>query len=241
MQDLLIDAGNTRLKLGLFHSKELVFKETMAYAEVAVRLPELLQMHQVKNIFICDVSGKLEALLPALNLELPITFLTEQTILPFDNLYQSATLGSDRKALVAGAMAIYPQRNCLVIDAGTCVTYDILTHAHEFLGGNITPGLQMRLQAMHTFTGKLPLLEWQETAELMGNTTQACMQSGTYYGLIGEINYFVEAYQQMHPGLRVILTGGDAHVLAKSIKTSIFVNEDLLLHGLNKIVNHHAE
>ncbi len=241
MLDLLIDAGNTRLKLGLFHNKEMVFKETMAYAEFAVRLPELLQMHQVKNIFICDVSGNLEALLPALKIDVPIAFLHEQTILPFHNLYQSATLGSDRKALVAGAMAIYPQRNCLVIDAGTCVTYDILTHAHEYLGGNITPGLQMRLQAMHTFTGKLPMLEWQGTAELMGNTTQACMQTGAYYGLIGEINFFVEAYKQEHPGLMVILTGGDAHVLAKSIKTSIFVNEDLLLHGLNKIVNHHAE
>ncbi len=241
MPYLLIDAGNTRVKLAMFLDNEMLFKEVLAYDHFGSRLPELLQIHPIQNIFICDVGGKLEAIIPSLQINLPIAYLTAQSILPFENLYESVTLGSDRKALVAGAMALYPQRNCLVIDAGTCVTYDVITHAHEYLGGNITPGLQMRMQAMHAFTGKLPLLEWQGAAAVLGPTTDACMQSGAYYGLIGEINYLVEAYQQNHPGLIVLLTGGDAQVLAKSIKTSIFVNEDLLLYGLNKIVNHHAE
>lgn len=241
MHTLVIDAGNTQVKCGVFEQNQLVRTERISYEELAEELPKCIQLYAVEAILVSDVSGKITAIFEAISLAIPIHFLSPSFQLPFQNHYQSATLGSDRIALVAGAMSVFPDTHCLVIDAGTCVTYDLITSSHAYLGGAISPGLHMRLKAMHSFTGKLPLPGWEAPRSYMGNTTHDCLLAGAYYGLVGEIEYMVARYASEYEGLQVILSGGDASELAMNIKTSIFVHEHLLLYGLNKLLIHNAE
>lgn len=239
-KSIVVDAGNTRVKMAMFDHDALLHLLVLAHENFWETLFAWVGSDQIEQVLISDVSGKLEALKPN-DLPISIVWLNAETILPFKNLYQSkATLGADRKALVAAAMYFYPKKPCLIIDAGTCVTFDLLTAFEEYLGGSICPGLHMRLQAMHTFTGKLPLPTFTEIPALTGTSTDSCLLSGAYYGLISEIEYFAAQYQQQFEGLHILLTGGDAQVLAKRIKTSIFVHEHLLLFGLHKILSHHA-
>lgn len=156
---------------------------------------------------------------------------------PFINLYATpVTLGKDRIALVAAAVRNYPGKNVLVIDAGTCVTYDFKNKKEEYLGGAISPGLQMRFDAMHKFTGNLPLLSGTEEVKLVGNSTQSSMNSGVVNGLAFEIDSFINAYKADNKDLTIILTGGDSQLLLKRLKNSIFANPNFLLEGLNYIL-----
>lgn len=237
MKNLVIDAGNTRIKVAIFEENHL-----QSYMVFNPAVPEdfvaWCQGFKPKKMLLSDVGGmaleKIGAYLPSV----PLYQLSSELNLPFTNLYGSKqTLGADRMALVAGGIHFFPGQELLVIDAGTCVTYDVLGLNQNYLGGNITPGLQMRLQAMHNFTGKLPLPEFSHPAEVLGTDTITCLLSGAYFGLIGEVEYFITHYGNQKPNLKVLLTGGDAQSLAKSLKSSIFVHEHLLLYGLNKIVS----
>lgn len=234
---LVIDSGNTRIKIGLFKDHELIHAEAVLVSQ----LPETLRSLTLKNgsmpAILSDVSGSLGDLA----WEGPLVRLDQDTKLPYKNLYHTPqTLGADRKALVAGAQFFFPNQTCLVIDAGTCVTYDVLTASQEYQGGAISPGLQMRLKAMHTFTGKLPLAEMIDTVPLAGLDTASCLLSGSLYGMTGEIEGFISSYTAVFGPMQVLLTGGDAPLLAKHLKTGIFVHEHLLLFGLHHILNTHA-
>lgn len=233
---LVIDAGNTRIKFAHFIGDALHDSFTWdPFSEVG--LNQLLAAKHFDKVILSDVSGTALMKLQTF-FKQEILVLGAHLKLPFANLYSTPnTLGADRIALVAGAMANYPNTNCLIIDAGTCVTYDLLRADAAFLGGNITPGLQMRLKAMHSFTGKLPLPEFSFPDEVLGTQTSECLVSGAYYGLIGEIEWLVQTYAQEFPALKTILTGGDAQLLAKRLKTNIFAEPQLLLYGLNKIAS----
>ncbi len=234
---LVIDAGNTLIKFAWFKHQELQEQYTWDRSD-AVALQTWLAQKDFQKILLSDVSGQALPILAPFLGHHKILQLSAQLNLPFNNLYATPhTLGADRMALVAGAMALFPQKNCLIIDAGTCVTYDLLSAEGNYLGGNITPGLQMRLKAMHTFTGKLPLPELILPLEVLGNDTVSCLQTGAYFGLVGEIEWLTAHYQKDFADLHLILTGGDAQLLAKRLKTNIFANPQLLLHGLNKIIS----
>ncbi len=233
---LVIDAGNTRIKFAHFIGDAL--HDSFIWDPfVEEGLNQFLTAKHFDKIVLSDVSGNALAKLQTY-FKQEILLLGPQLQLPFANLYATPnTLGADRLALVAGAMAKYPEANCLIIDAGTCVTYDVLRADATFLGGNITPGLQMRLKAMNSFTGKLPLPEFSFPEKVLGTQTSECLVSGAYYGLIGEIEWLVQTYAQEFPALKTILTGGDAQLLAKRLKTNIFAEPQLLLYGLNKIAS----
>lgn len=240
MQTLVIDAGNTRIKAAIFENALLQHHAVFDYAEWRNNMGLWLQDFAPQKTLISDVGKRL-------NWESSGVFthaieLGPELEMPFKNNYLSKeTLGADRKALVAGAQYIYPGESVLIIDAGTCVTFDLLKASQEYEGGSISPGLQMRLQAMYSFTGKLPQVPYKMPGDMVGKDTQACMLSGAYFGLVGEIEYLIARYSELYAGLKVILSGGDAAELAKNIKTSIFVNEHLLLIGLNQILIHHAD
>ncbi|MCF8253061.1 MAG: type III pantothenate kinase [Bacteroidia bacterium] len=242
MHNLLVDIGNTRSKIALFQANELQEFWIKPIEDLFGFLQELISTKDIYAALLSDVSGKWQKEW-VLNLPTSKVFWLNQNLpMPFKNKYATPqTLGADRMALVAGAIHFYPNQACLVIDAGTCVTYEVMNSFQEYLGGNITPGLHMRLKAMHTFTGKLPLPNWELPLQVLGTDTQSCLLNGAYYGLLGEINHFVEEYRQQFPEIKVLLTGGDSEILAKKIKTSIFVNEHLLLYGLNKILTDHAK
>ncbi|HZJ36686.1 MAG TPA: type III pantothenate kinase, partial [Gillisia sp.] len=163
--------------------------------------------------------------------------LNQQLPQVFTNLYATPnTLGNDRIALVSAASKHFPTENVLVIDAGTCITYDFKNNKNEYLGGAISPGMEMRYKAMHNFTENLPLLDREEEIKLIGNSTNYCMHSGVIYGITFEIDGIIAAYQGQYKDLTIILTGGDAQFLCKRLKNSIFANSNFLLEGLNYIL-----
>jgi type III pantothenate kinase len=139
-------------------------------------------------------------------------------------------------ALAAAAFFRQPRTNTLVIDAGSCITYDFMNDFGEYRGGGISPGLRMRYKALHTFTARLPLLHPAAPDELIGNATESSMHSGVVNGLVAEIDGIIAMYNDRYPDLTVILTGGDAQFLSERVKSSIFAHSNFLLEGLNQLL-----
>lgn len=240
--NLAIDIGNSRIKLGLFEAGKMVEKLVWDTWRPEALL-DLATNQGVKNIIFSSVA---KVLPPPVELQMREQFflllLNNQTPLPFKNQYRTPhTLGIDRLAAVAGAQALFPGINCLVIDAGTCITYEMLTAQGEYLGGNIAPGIRLRLQAMHTFTARLPEVHQGPTEHWIGYSTESAMQNGAQWGLSFEIEGAIEQFSAHFAPLQVILTGGDAEFLAEMMKSKIFVHSDLVLIGLNKILTHNVE
>ncbi|MGB3776659.1 MAG: type III pantothenate kinase, partial [Leeuwenhoekiella sp.] len=163
--------------------------------------------------------------------------LDHRVKVPFKNLYETpTTLGVDRVALMAAAVKNHPGQNVLVIDTGTCVTYDFKNKKEEYLGGSISPGLSMRFKALHQFTANLPLLTSQKSVKTIGKNTSEAIQSGVIYGISHEINGVINSYIEDYPDIEVILTGGDALFLSKTLKNGIFAHQNFLLEGLDYIM-----
>jgi type III pantothenate kinase len=150
-------------------------------------------------------------------------------------------LGADRIALVAGAIEIYDKQNVLVIDAGTCITYDFITAKNEYLGGGISPGMGIRFRSLNTFTQKLPLIEYREEFQLIGKNTENSILSGVLNGVICEIDGIIEKYKENFGELQIILSGGNTIFFDKRLKNNIFAFPKLLLYGLNSILNYNAQ
>jgi len=183
----------------------------------------------------CDVRGTAADLIAAAGFKGKVLRLTHELPIPLKNCYQTPhTLGMDRLAAAIGAWQQFPHQHTLVIDAGTCVTYDFVTAAAEFLGGIISPGLQMRLKAMHAFTAGLPMIttDFAAPPPLIGQNTTEAMLSGAFHGLAGEINGLISNYQSIFGRFNILLTGGDALFFDKTIKEANFVNENVVLDGL---------
>jgi type III pantothenate kinase len=162
--------------------------------------------------------------------------------MPFKNLYKTPeTLGLDRLALASAAVQQYPKTNTLVIDAGTCITYDFVDANAHYFGGAISPGLQMRYNALHKQTAQLPLLQPKRQTSYIGATTEASIHSGVIFGTVQEIQGVVSTYLLDYSDLTVILTGGDANFLCKQFKISIFANSNFLLEGLNFILDFNSD
>ena len=167
--------------------------------------------------------------------------ISNQTPVPFKNLYHSPqTLGRDRIALVAATIDLFPQRNCLIIDAGTCITLDFLNERGEYLGGSIHPGITMRLKALNRYTDKLPLVEKSWLDNHIGTSTEECIRIGVVKAAVMEINAFVEEYNKEYDNLKVILTGGDTDLFLNKIKNEIFAHPNMVLKGLQKIARYNA-
>jgi type III pantothenate kinase len=238
--NLIIDIGNTSVKLAQFQDKEVLQHWRWPNLD-EVKLLGLIKRKKIKQVALSSTRGIDEAVLESIKSEVPVLVLDATTPLPIVNKYKTPkTLGKDRLAAVVAAHDLYPGKNCLVIDAGTCITYDLITKNGEYLGGGISPGLDMRFKAMHTFTAKLPLVKRKKEVSLIGNTTESSLQSGGALGAAIEVAGFIAAYRKKHSQLNVILTGGDANFLANSLKTKIFVHQHLVLRGLNKIVIYNA-
>jgi len=168
---------------------------------------------------------------------LQLTIVSIEMLLPFNNLYKTPkTLGLDRIALIAAAVDQYQNKNVLVIDVGTCVTYDFVNSKNEYLGGAISPGLTIRYEALHNLTAKLPLLKPDDSDYFIGNSTESSIHSGVINGLVNEIDGTIQQYQSTYQDLTIILTGGDTNFLAKKLKSSIFANSNFLLEGLNHLL-----
>lgn len=234
MTQLIVDIGNSRIKAAKFEGtdllEELVFTDLQGLKTYAAQL----------SIDACMISSVRydEATLLA-ELGFPFHYLSVHSKVPFQNNYGTPhTLGVDRKAALAGARSYFLKGPVLVIDMGSCITYDVLAADDTFTGGSISPGLTMRFQAMHQHTARLPLanLDKDTIPLLSGDNTLACLQSGVYYGILHEMEGFIRQYSMRYPDLRVIICGGDSFFFETLTKDHIFVIPNLVLYGLNRIL-----
>ncbi len=238
--NLVIDVGNTLVKLAVFDSGILKHKKTCVKTDFSPTLAEFSEnFNSITNSIVSSVANLSDHQLSKLEQLCNVLLLDHETKVPFKNKYGTPkTLGIDRIALVSAAAHTYPDTNVLVIDAGTCITYDFLNSENEYLGGAISPGLAMRYKSLHTFTDKLPLLEPNNPKGVTGNSTATSIHSGVVNGILFEIDGFIKAYKNHYENLTVILTGGDAHFLRDTIKNDIFANSNFLLEGLNHILEY---
>ncbi len=234
---LAIDVGNTRIKSAVFEQNTL--KELIVfYKEDFVKNIEniLKKYSNIHNLIVSSVGKIEESHFLELKKLTNVIFINQFSHFPFENLYTTpSTLGIDRMVLACGAVLGYPNKNRLVIDAGTCVTYDYINDKNQYLGGAISPGLRLRYESLNNFTAKLPLLTIENPNGLIGNSTSQSIHSGVVFGLINEISGFVNQFEANNSNFIIILTGGDADFLAKRLKNTIFANSNFLLESLNLI------
>ncbi|MCS7035705.1 MAG: type III pantothenate kinase [Saprospiraceae bacterium] len=235
--NLALDIGNTRIKGGLFRGKQLLGHSDWATQEWALIAAFAKEM-QARQVVLSAVAPVDEEVVEQLKRQtdywLEITHLTP---MPFKVAYKTPhTLGRDRIAAVAGAHARFPGHNCLVVDCGTCIKYDMLTAEGVYLGGNIAPGAFMRLRAMHEFTARLPLAPMEMPADFIGDSTTTALQNGALLGATLEIEGFVQTFRRRFADLIVILTGGDATFFRPVLPFDLLVEPQLTLHGLNHLL-----
>ncbi|MCH7414041.1 type III pantothenate kinase [Belliella sp. R4-6] len=238
MKQLIIDIGNTRIKTALFEVENIISEKAFIHLEEMIVYVKCLDFDYC---LISSVKYTEEELAAALDFK--FVFLTVHTAVPISNKYGSPdTLGVDRKAAVIGARALFSSGTLLSIDLGSCITYDFLTSNDEYLGGSISPGMNMRFKAMHQQTARLPLaaIEENEKINLIGDNTISGLQSGVYHGIRLEIEGFITAYQQQHQDLKVIICGGDSKFFETLTKDHIFVIPNLVLYGLNRILTYNV-
>lgn len=236
--NLCVDIGNTRVKIGVFQGKRLT-KRIIATDFEESKILALANQIAATNAIVSSVAENVSNLIADLNGICPTFELTASTPLPFANRYATPeTLGKDRLAAVAGAQALWSGKHCLVVDCGTCIKYDLMTSDGIYHGGNIAPGLKMRIQAMHHFTARLPEVAMEMPAGFIGDSTEKALQNGALRGAMLEIEGFVQLFEKKYAPLQVVFTGGDATFLQPFLTISNHLIEpDLTLHGLNHILN----
>ena len=235
--NLVVDYGNSAAKVGIFDHETLVENRSFATLEA---LQKFVQHFAANNILVSSVNEDPRQILGIAEAKNKFV-LTPDLPLPIQNKYATPkTLGMDRIASACGAWQLFPNENALAIDAGTCITYEFRDEQGNYRGGGISPGLSMRFKAVHTFTAKLPLISPKENVSLIGNSTETSIQSGVVNGLIAEIEGIIGRYQKEFGSLRVILCGGDARFFENQLKASIFASPELVLIGLNSILNYNV-
>ncbi|SIO07068.1 type III pantothenate kinase [Algoriphagus halophilus] len=238
MDNLIIDIGNTRIKSALFKGTEFVNES------VFIDLPTALQYWKglsFQNCLISSVKWTEKDL--KIQIPFPFKYLSNNLQFPIGNAYGSpATLGLDRMAAAVGGWQMAGTGPVLVIDMGSCMTFDLVDESNTYRGGAISPGLLMRAKAMNALTARLPLVEVSGKPEdFIGTNTISCMQIGIWYGIESEILGQIQKYEQKFPQIKVFVCGGDAQSFESLAKDHIFVVQNLVLHGLNCILNHNVE
>lgn len=239
--NLVVDSGNTRFKAALFEGTHLIRKEN--FYELS-DLQKFIYEARPSNLIVSSVNHDPKLILSTADWTENKLVLSASMKLPIRIAYKTPqTLGVDRIAAACGALEMFPYENCLVIDAGTCITYDLLQSDGTFCGGAISPGIFMRIEAMHKFTKQLPLITLtpEFTYPLIGDSTETCLQSGVINGVKEEMKGMISQYECIYSDLKVILCGGDSAFFENRVKPAIFVAPDLVLYGLNRILRYHVE
>ena len=235
---LTIDLGNTRAKAGLFENGILVSKrENLSDRNLLNMAADLKPV----RIALSTVRKSNRRLISRLESITCVLRLRHDTPLPFAIAYATPnTLGADRIAAAAGAWKLFPGKNCMIIDAGTCITYDLLDAVRGFMGGAIAPGIDMKLRALHKFTSGLPRIASRHETALIGQSTRNCMLSGVVNGTLAEMKGFISAYREQLDNPAVLLCGGDAKFFESKLKQPIFAVPDLVLMGLHEILRYNS-
>lgn len=237
--NLIIDIGNTVAKIAVFDADNMmeVFYDSNQSLD---SLFEISQKYPLDEGILSSVVDLGETIMSQLaKLKFKIISLDSKTPVPIKNLYETPeTLGNDRLAAVVGANFEFPDKDILVIDAGTAITYDFIDSQGRYHGGNIAPGMQMRFKALNKFTDRLPLINERGDLPFMGKNTETAIRGGVIKGIEFEIKGYIGSLKNNYPGLLVFLTGGDEFSFDTKLKSIIFADRFLVLKGLNRILNY---
>ena len=240
MKTICVDAGNTLVKVALLEESVVQSVVSFALTDTIGLLRHLELLPQVDACILSSVSISNQEISDALSQKTAYFMeLTATTPIPIRNLYKTPeTLGKDRLAAIVGAYSLFPEKDVLVLDAGTALTIDFIDKEGNYRGGNISPGLNMRFQALHDHTKRLPLQTKTGDYQLLGDTTMSAITSGVQNGIIFEVNYYVNHFVKQFPGLVTVLTGGDVIFFVNKIEKHIFAEPNLIFIGLNKIIKY---
>lgn len=240
--NLIVDIGNTSAKMVAFKGDTIIEEVKVSNTDL-----ESLAVFFNKYPFKRGIASSVIGFTPNINKELdrlniPILRLSSSTPTPLVNDYRTPeTLGTDRLAAAVGAYTRFPNHDILIIDAGTCITYEFVNKAGHYKGGSISPGLQMRLKALHDLTAKLPLVDIEGEVPEIGYDTETSIRSGVVIGLVAEIEGRINAFLEKYPSLLVFLTGGDIFNFDNKIKNRIFADKYIVPKGLNRILEYNNE
>jgi len=243
MHNLVIDIGNTNSKIAVFEDKLLVFFSILEKPDQSV-IAELVRNYGVRNTAVSSVREDFDEVISFLKANTNYIPFSTQLNTGINNQYKTlSTLGQDRWAKVIAVHHAYAGQNCLIIDAGTCITYDLLNDTSTYYGGSISLGISMRFKALNHYTGKLPLVKWNREMETVpaGTDTETAIINGVLQGVINEVEGFIAINNKNNRDLKVIITGGDAAFLLEQLKNSIFAPQIihdpyLVLKGLNEVI-----
>lgn len=239
-RNLVIDIGNHSSKMFLFDGFEIIWRGQIATSQ-AEEIPAYVRDQKFDHAIVSSVVPLSSRFIPQLNAMGKTIELNGSTPLPIKLNYETPhTLGADRIAAACGAWQLSEGSNVLVVVAGTCITYNLVDSGGNFLGGAISPGVHMRLQSMHSFTGKLPLISAEGDFPVIGKSTETSLRSGAINGTISELEGMIFRYSQEFTDLKVLITGGDGQVLAEGLKNGIFARPELIAQGLNTILNYNV-
>ncbi len=244
--NLCLDIGNTRTKAAVFGEQNQMLQHlTYTGLPTPDEIIQLIEQYHIINAIVSSVGTHHLALIESIKENIFLVLLSSQTPIPITNAYQTPqTLGNDRLAAVVGAHDKFPQTDLLVIDAGTCITYDYINANGSYLGGAISPGISIKFKALHTFTQQLPFIDINineiDFPALVGNNTYNSILSGVIVNTISEIDGTIERYKQEYNIHKVILTGGDTFFFENRLKNRIFACPNLVPEGLNKILQYNV-
>ena len=233
--NLSVDIGNTSTRIGLFEAKHLI--QTTSIENHSLKsIQNFVAKQKISSVIISSVKEMDSDTLSILDYYKGI-LLSEKTRVPIKNQYKTpSTLGKDRLAAVVGAYSLYPEKDIIVFDAGTCLTVDFVNKKGEYIGGRISPGIEMRYKALHTFTDKLPLVK-EKNAFIIGDDTYSSISAGVQQGILAEVRSIISEFRLQKPETIVVVTGGDCFFFEKELKNCIFANPNLVLIGLNEILD----
>ena len=238
--NLTIDIGNTFVKYAVFDNDQIIYNEKSSDSEREIIL-NITQRYLIQSCIISSVRKKdsLIKLKSYLPLNINVSQLSHKTKIPCVIKYNSPkTLGADRIANIVGANSLYPNKDILIIDTGSCITVDLIDSNGLYLGGRISPGLEMRYKSLHCFTSRLPELKIQNNFLYLGKDTHSSIVSGVQAGIVAEIDTIISYYKKENDDLFVIVTGGDLFFFENALKSTIFADQDLVLKGLNEILQY---
>ncbi|MDP4266773.1 MAG: type III pantothenate kinase [Bacteroidota bacterium] len=239
--NIVLDFGNSLLKVGTFYKRKLTAYEVFKVFD-RDEIDRLIKENQIESGIISSVVSIPGSDIEFLRKKLKyFVELSEKIQLPITIKYSTPeTLGKDRLAGAVGGEYIFPGKNLLIIDAGTCIKFDFVNNRKQYIGGAISPGISIRFLALNKFTDKLPLIEpdYISIPGLIGNSTEESILSGIINGVGAEVNGIIRKYEKIYPDLKVILSGGDSEFISKFVEREFVIEPDLVLKGLNLILEY---
>ena len=240
--DLIVEQGNTSLKVAVFDDEHILsvhYKDNNDTSWIS----EVFEQYHPAKCIMSSVIGKDDTLINTLKENLSyFLWFDENTLVPIRIEYKTKdTLGKDRIAAVIGAKHLQPDRNILVIDAGTAITYEVLEMSGAYIGGNISPGLTTRFRSLNAFTKNLPLIKEKNDIPLIGTCTESAILAGVVNGIVYEMDGYIDALKKKYSDIFIFLTGGHSFYFERRLKNHIFADANLVLIGLNRILKYNAE